>query len=89
MNKSPQYNQQSKSEVEEICLYQNMESGRHSIYSYLKTNSGFHARKNPKQQSLNIVTFSGPSLSRKCIYVCLGPCSPDNTELIIQCIRKF
>ena len=69
MNKSPQYSQQSKSEVEETCLYQNMESGRHSIYSYLKTNSGFHARKNPKQQSLNIVTFSGPSLSRKCIYV--------------------
>ena len=32
MNKSPQYNQQSKSEVEEICIYQNMESGRHSIY---------------------------------------------------------
>ena len=24
MNKSPQYNQQSKSEVEEICIYQNM-----------------------------------------------------------------
>ena len=32
MNKSPQYNQQSKSEVNEICIYQNMESGRHSIY---------------------------------------------------------
>ena len=31
MNKSPQYNQQSKPEVEEICIYQNMESGRHSI----------------------------------------------------------
>ena len=31
MNKSPQYNQQSKSEAEEICIYQNMESGRHSI----------------------------------------------------------
>ena len=30
MNKS-QYNQQSKSEVEEIWIYQNMESGRHSI----------------------------------------------------------
>ena len=27
MNKSPQYNQQSKSEVEEICIYQNMERG--------------------------------------------------------------
>ena len=36
MNKNPQYNQQSKSEVEEICIYQNIEStaksGRHSIY---------------------------------------------------------
>ena len=32
MNKSPQYNNQSKSEVEEICNDQNMESGRHSIY---------------------------------------------------------
>ena len=32
MNKSPQYNQQSKSEFEEICLYQNMESSHHSIY---------------------------------------------------------
>ena len=32
MNKSPQCNQQSKSEVEEICIYQNMESGCHSIY---------------------------------------------------------
>ena len=37
MNKSPQYNQQTepkqcKSEVEEICIYQNLESGRHSIY---------------------------------------------------------
>ena len=31
MNKSPQYNQQSKSEVEEICIYKNMESGRHNI----------------------------------------------------------
>ena len=32
MKKRPQYNQQSKSEVEEICVYQNMESGRQSIY---------------------------------------------------------
>ena len=33
MNKSPQYNQQNKSEVEEICIYQNLESGRrHRIY---------------------------------------------------------
>ena len=32
MNKSPQYNEQSNSEVEEVCIYQNMERGRHSIY---------------------------------------------------------
>ena len=34
MNKSPQYNHQSKSEVEGICIYQNMESasGHHGIY---------------------------------------------------------
>ena len=31
MNKRPQYNQQSKSEIEEICIYQNRESGRHSF----------------------------------------------------------
>ena len=32
MNKNPYYNHESKSEVEEICIYQNMESGHHSIY---------------------------------------------------------
>ena len=31
MNKGPQYNQHSKSEVEEICFHQNMESVRNSI----------------------------------------------------------
>ena len=30
MKKSPQYNQQSKSEVKEICIYKNLESGGHS-----------------------------------------------------------
>ena len=54
MNKSPQYNQQTepkqcKSEVEEICIYQNLETrGCYSIY--LRIDSGFHARKNPNQQ---------------------------------------
>ena len=38
MNKSPQYNQQTepkqcKSEVEEICIYQNLESGRNQHLS--------------------------------------------------------
>ena len=56
MKKSPQYNQQTepkqcKSEVEEICIYQNLESGCHSVI--WKCNSGFYARKNPKQQSLS------------------------------------
>ena len=31
MNKNLQYNQQSKSEIEEMHVYQNMESGRHSL----------------------------------------------------------
>ena len=45
MNKSPQYNHQSKSEVEGIHG-----SGRASQHLYLKI--GFHARKNPKQHYL-------------------------------------
>ena len=39
MNKSPQYNQQSKSDVEEIRIYENMESGRHSIGKLLNSAS--------------------------------------------------
>ena len=31
--------------------------------------SWFHARKNPKQQYLKVVTFSDPSFSKKRIYV--------------------
>ena len=45
MNKSPQYNQQNESKVEETCVYQNMKRGCHSTYIYLKINSGFHAQK--------------------------------------------
>ena len=77
MKKSPQYNQQSKSDVEKICIYQNMESGRHSV----SENKGcvFHARKNPKQQYLKVVTFSDPSFDKKCIYVYIQPCSLNNT----------
>ena len=53
MNKNPQYNKQTepkqcKSKVEEMYIYQNLESGHHSILS--EKNCGFHARKNPKQQ---------------------------------------
>ena len=31
---------------------------------------GFHARKNPMQQYLKIVTFSDASFSKRCIYIC-------------------
>ena len=39
MTKSPQHNHQAEpkqcmSEVEEICIYENLGSGRHSIGSY-------------------------------------------------------
>ena len=40
MNKSPQYSQQTeikqcKSEIEEIFIYQNLESGRHTASVYI------------------------------------------------------
>ena len=43
---------QCKSDIEEICIYQNlMESmSHHSIY--LKMNSKFHARKNPPSNNI-------------------------------------
>ena len=40
-----------------------------SRHLYLKINSGFHARKNLKQQYMKVVTFSDPSFSKKSIYV--------------------
>ena len=46
-----------------------MESDRRSIFSSLKINSGFHARKNPKEQYLKVVMFSDASFSKKHIYV--------------------
>ena len=43
------------------------------IYRYLKTSigkySGFHARKNPKQEYHKVVTFSNDSSSKKSNYV--------------------
>ena len=70
MNKSPQYNQQSKSEVEEICIYYPKHGKWPSQHLNLKINTyGFYARKNPKQQYLKVVTFSDPSFSKKRIYV--------------------
>ena len=44
MNQSSQHNQQSESEVKEICIYQNMKSGCHSIYFWKKT-VGFMAEE--------------------------------------------
>ena len=44
-----------------------------SQHLYLKISigkyNGFHARKNPKQQYLKVVTFSDASYSKTCIYV--------------------
>ena len=65
MNKNPQYNQQSNSEGEEICICQNIESGRHSIYIW----KWWDSCQNPEQQYLKTVSFSDPSFSKKCIYV--------------------
>ena len=81
MNNSPQYNQQiepkqCKHEADEICIYQNLESSYHQ-YLYPKRNSGFHARKNLKQQYLKAVTFSDASMkssfSKKFIHVYENP----------------
>ena len=70
MSKNPQYNQQSKSEVEKIYIYSFPKHGNWlSQHLYLKMNKGFHVRKNPKQQYLKVVTFRGPSFSKKRIYV--------------------
>ena len=72
MKKSPQCNQKTEpkqciADVEEICFSQH-----HSIilrHLYLQINIGFHAGKNPKQQYLNVVTFSNASFNKKHIYV--------------------
>ena len=41
-----------------------------SQHLYLKINRGFHAKKNPKQQYLKVVTFSDVSFSKEriCVY---------------------
>ena len=72
MSKSPQYNQQTepkqwKSEVEEICICQNLKSGRHSIY-IRKQIVGSILERNPSN-NLKVVTFSDASFSKKRIYV--------------------
>ena len=72
MSKSPQYNQQTepkqwKSEVEEICIYQNLKSGYRSIY-IRKQIVGSMLERNPSN-NLKVVTFSDASFSKKRIYV--------------------
>ena len=77
MNKSSQYNQQTKpkqckSEAEEMCILPKTEKwpSRSIYHVYIwKINGGFHARKNPKQHYLKVVTFSDTSFSKKHFYV--------------------
>ena len=54
-----------------------------AVTAYLKINSGLHARKNPKQQYLKVVTFSDPSSSKKA-HLCLQPCSLDTRSFFIR-----
>ena len=79
MNKSPQYNQQTDRQVisseslklrKYVGIYQNLESGCHRTASISESKySDSHARKNPKQQYLKVVTFSDASFNKKHIYV--------------------
>ena len=64
MNNSPQYNQQK------LKKYVFSKTWKVAVTASISENknSGFHARKNPKQQCLKVVTFSDPSFSKKCIY---------------------
>ena len=56
MNKSPQYNQQK---LRKYVFAKTWKVAATASISENK-NSGFHARKNPKQQYLKVVTFSDP-----------------------------
>ena len=75
MNKSPQYNQQtesmqSKSEVEKICIYQNLKV---AVTSALSKNKQWVPCQKESQATiaryLKLVAFSGGSCSKKHIYV--------------------
>ena len=55
-------------EVKEICIIKTWKVAVTASISENKS-SGFHAKKNPKQQYLKVVTFSDPSFSKKYIYV--------------------
>ena len=59
MNKSPQYNQQTepkqcKSEVEETCIYKNLESGRYT--ASISVNRWIPCQNELKQQYMRVVT---------------------------------
>ena len=62
MNKSFQYNQQQtepkqcKSEVEELRIHQNLETGHCNIYLKINTRKswGFHARENFSKETIYI-----------------------------------
>ena len=73
MNKSTHYNQQAKqckSDVDEICIYQNRGKWPSPASNVLKIN-GFHARKNPPATIFerSHITFSEASFCKKCAYV--------------------
>ena len=59
--------------AEQVWSWGNMYLPKHgkrpSQHLYLKINSGFHTRKNPKQQYLKVVTFCDPLFSKKHTYV--------------------
>ena len=65
MNKSPQYNQQK------LRKYVFAKTWKVVVTASISENknSGFHARKNPKQQYLKVVAFSDPLFPKKHIYV--------------------
>ena len=52
MNKNPQCNQQNKSENEDMCIFTKTWKVAVTQHQHLKINSGFNAKKNPKQQYL-------------------------------------
>ena len=65
MNNSPQYNQQK------LRKYAFTKTWNVAVTASISENknSGFHARKNPKQQYLKVVMFSDASFTKKRIYV--------------------
>ena len=78
MNKSRQYNQQSKSEVEEICIYQKMESGRHST-APLSENKYWVPCQKESQATISESSHVQWSFIQQKVHLCLQPCSLDNT----------